>query len=67
MKHPLSLWPQVAKGKGSRCLIWTALRGCTSTDDENVEDHTRTGKADDNVCNSNIDFPEVTGEGTTEK
>jgi len=67
MKYPLSLWPEEVKGMGSRCLIWTALRGCTSIDDENVEGDTGRGDDKDNRWNSDIDLPEIARECTSKE
>ena len=52
---------------GRGCLIRAALGSCTSDDDEKVEDDTKRSDAKDNGCNGNVDFPEITTEGTAEE
>ena len=52
---------------GSRGLVRAALGSCTSNDDENVEDDTGHCHTKDDKCDSDMDSPEVAGEGTTEK
>ena len=58
---------QVAKDLRSRCLIRTALGDGPSNDNEKEEKEAERGDGNDNRCDSDVDFPEVAGKGTTKK
>jgi len=67
MKRSPNLRPQVVKGMRSGCLIWTALRGRASSNDEEIEDDTEGGETNDNARDGDVDSPKVVRKGASEE
>jgi hypothetical protein len=57
----------VAENTGSGGLIRAALGSCSCDDNENIEDDTERGDAEDNRSDGNINLPKIASECTTEK
>jgi len=57
----------VAEGACTWGLIWAAGGGCPSHDNKKVEENAKGCYSYGDKWNGRVDFPEVTGEGTTKE